>query len=180
MYTPFEIDENLTDVQDFAGDGGGAPALPPGEYVFDVVHLVQNTARSSGQSKVEVTFECVEPAEHVGVRLNNNYSLQPQAIGRLKRLMLACGARVDKIRSDEIIGGRIRASVVHNTGQPQSNPDGTPKLGADGQPIPPRVFANIANERPMEAAQPQQQQQQVAPPPVTRGKAGNAQPTRRA
>lgn len=167
QYTEFEIAEDLTSVQEFAGDGGGAPALPPGEFVFDVVHLVQGTSKTNNP-KIEVTFEVVE-GEYNGVRLTNNYSLQPQAIGRLKKLMMACGAQLDKIRSSELLGARIRATVVHNEGALKLNPDGTT--------MPPRVFANIANERPLEEAKPAAA---VAPPPPVTRKATATPAARRA
>jgi hypothetical protein len=166
QYTEFEIAEDLSNVQEFAGDGGGGPALPPGEFVFDVVHLVQGTSKTNNP-KIEVTFEVVE-GEYQGTRLTNNYSLQPQAIGRLKKLMVACGAQLDKIRSNELLGARIRASVVHN--------EGAIKMNADGTQMPPRVFANIANERPLEVAQ----AVAATPPPVTRAKAANNTAVRRA
>ncbi len=176
QYNEFEIAEDLSNVQEFAGDGGGAPALPPGEYVFDVVHLEQGTSKSSSQPKIEVTFEVVE-GDYAGTRVTNNYSLQPQAIGRLKKLMMAVGARLDKIRSAEILGGRCRAAIVHNEGQQQMNADGTPKLGADGQPLRPRVFANVVNERPMEEVK----QEAAPPPPVARGnRAAGTNASRRA
>jgi hypothetical protein len=167
-YQPFEIDMDLTNVQEFAGDGGAPPALPPGEYVFDVVNVEQGTSKAS-QPKIEVTFECVE-GPFTGTRVNNNYSLQPQAIGRWKKLQMACGGPLNKISSEAVMGARIRAAIVHNEGQPQKNPDGTVKTGADGSPIPPRVFANVVNERPLD----QPVQQEAAPPPVTRGKPTNA------
>jgi hypothetical protein len=166
QYTEFEINEDLTNVQDFAGDGGGAPALPPGEFVFDVINMVQGTSKTNNP-KIEVTFEVAE-GDYTGVRLTNNYSLQPQAIGRYKRLAMACGAPLDKIRSRDVVGARIRATVVHNEGKAQN--------GADGTPLPPRIFANIANERPLEEAK----VQEVAPPPPVTRKTAAAAPVRRA
>jgi hypothetical protein len=164
QYTEFEINEDLSAVKEFSGDGGGAPALPPGEFIFDVVSLTQGTSKTNNP-KIEVTFEVAE-GEYTGTRLTNNYSLQSQALGRLKKLMMACGAQLDKIRSSEIIGARIRAAVVHNEGKQQLGPDGGPKCDANGEPYPPRVFANIANERPLEEAQPVVAA--APPPPVTR------------
>jgi hypothetical protein len=164
QYTEFEIAEDLTNVQEFAGDGGGAPALPPGEFVFDVISMTQGTSKTNNP-KVEVTFEVAE-GEYVGVRLMNNYSLQSQAIGRLKKLMMACGAQLDRIRSSEIVGARIRATVVHNEGKQQLGTDGAPKRDSNGEVYAPRVFANIANERPLEEAQPAAAA--APPPPVTR------------
>jgi hypothetical protein len=154
QYTEFEINVDLTNVQEFSGGGTPAPSLPPGEYVLDLVNLVQGTSKTNNP-KIEVTFEVVE-GEYAGQKITNNYSMQQQALGRWKKLALACGAQLTKIVSAEFIGARIRASVVHN--------EGAPMMGQDGTPMPVRVFANIANERALEEVP----VVAAPPPPVTR------------
>lgn len=168
-YVPFEIDQDLTAVQEFSGDGGGPPALPIGEYTGDVVNVVQGSSKANN-SKITVTFEVVE-GDYTGTRIDNNYSLLPQAIGRWKKLAMACGAPITKISSDAVMGARVRFAVVHNEGKPMLNTDGSQKLGSDGLPVPPRIFANVANERPMEDAA-AKAEPAPAPPPVTRKAAG--------
>jgi hypothetical protein len=174
QYTDFEINIDLTNVQEFSGEGASGPALPPGEFVFDVIHLEQGSSQSNNPT-IPVTFKVVE-GEYAGVELTNSYSMLPQAVGRWKKLQMACGAQIDKIRSAEIIGARIRATIIHREGKQQLGPDGTPKRDANGEVYPPRVFANIANERPLEEAQPAAA---APPPPVTR-KTTNAAAVRRA
>lgn len=153
----FEIQMDLTNVQEFGGDGGGEPEVPPGEYVLDCVDLKQDTSKNNN-SMIVVTFEVVE-GEFAGKQLTGWYTLTDKAVGRIKKLQIACGARLDAIRSSEIRGARIRATVVHQEGEQRPRPDGTL--------FPPRIFAKVVNERPLEEAQPQQAA--PTPPPVTRG-----------
>lgn len=160
QYTEFEINVDLTDVREFSGDGGGGPELPPGEYVLDLIHLEQGMSKTNNP-KIEVTFEVVE-GEFAGKRITNNYSMQQKALGRWKKLAIACGAQITKIISSEFLGARIRATIVHN--------EGAPMMGQDGTPMPVRVFANVANERPLEEAAPVVA---AAPPPPVARKAAN-------
>jgi hypothetical protein len=156
----FVLDIDVSNIPEMSGDGGGAPALPPGEYVFDLVHMEQSTSRTNNPT-IKVTFESTE-GDYAGTRLTHTYSMQQQALGRWAKLANACGAQLTKIVKSEFIGARIRASVVHNEGAPMTKPDGS--LMA------PRVFANVANERALEEAQPAAA---APPPPVTRKAAGN-------
>jgi hypothetical protein len=106
---------------------------------------------------IVLTFEVAE-GEFAGKQLTGWYTLTDKAVGRIKKLQIACGARLDAIRSSEIRGARIRATVVHQEGEQRPR--------ADGTLFPPRIFAKVVNERPLEEAQPQPA---AAPPPVTRG-----------
>lgn len=161
-----DFDLSSEDIRDWGGEGFGPPEVPPGEHVFDVVSVAQNTSKA-GNSMLTVEFEVAE-GEAAGKRVTGWYTLTPKALGRIKRLMMCVGARLDnKIRTDEILGGKLRATVIHEQGQPQTNPDGSPKVGADGEPLPPRIFAKVINERPTEAAE-KAATQKAAPPPVTR------------
>jgi len=156
---------DLSDVQEFGG--GGGPQLDPGEYVFDIESAKSDTSKSQ-QPVWKVGFVVAE-GEHAGKKMINSYSLQSQALGRVKQLALAIGADLSKLDAAQYVGARLRATVIHRTGDAQ--------LGPDGNPLPARTFANIANERPYEdaAAQPA-----APPPPVTRGAKNGAAPVRRA
>jgi hypothetical protein len=173
-YVPFEIEQDLTEVKEFGGEGDLPPSVPPGEYALDIVGLVQDTSKK-GNSMIVVDFAVAE-GEFAGQQLKGWYTLTDKALGRIKKLQMACGARLDKIRSEEIMGARILATVVHEPGQLQTNPDGTPKADANGVPYAPRIFAKVLNERQLEAVA--QQQVPAAAPPVTRKAA--TQPARRA
>jgi hypothetical protein len=98
--------------------------------------------------------------DHAGAIVYNNYSLQPQALGRIKALMIAVGAPLDKISGAALLDGTFTAEVVHT--------EGAATVGADGSMKPARTFANVVNERPLDGVE------EAAPPPkppVTRGAA---------
>jgi hypothetical protein len=157
-YTRIVNDEDYSDVTPWGGEGGG-PILPPGDYVFDVVSVEEAISRSNNDT-YRVTFRVVD-GEHEGKEITNSYSRSPKAKGRIAALLVACGAPLKGFDSDQVIGSRMRASVIHRNGDKQFDPS--------GNEMPARVFANIANERPyqdkVEAAPP-------PPPPVTRAKPG--------
>lgn len=171
----FEIQADLTDVKEFGGEGGFAPALPPGEFVFDLVEMTEETSKKQNKMLV-VTFKVAE-GEYAGVDIKGYYTLTPKAMGRIKKLALACGASLNKIAKAEYVGARIFATVIHQPGQQQLNPDGTPKSDANGVPYEPSMFAKVCNERPLEEPEPAPA---PTPPPVTKAKAANGQATRRA
>jgi hypothetical protein len=172
QFNDFEIQIDLTNVQEFGGSGGG-PSLPAGEYVFDVVEAKQDTSKA-GNSMIVTTFAVVESLSGdptvVGKQITGWYTLKDgKGLGRIKNLMMACGARLDAIRASELIGGRIYATVIHEEGQVQ--------VDQEGNPQPASVFAKVCNERALEAAEPAPA---PTPPPVTRGKAANGATARRA
>lgn len=147
-FVDFEIEANFEEIKEFGG--GGFYLVPPGNYLFQVADIKQENAKSSGQPMVVVYAEIIEgqdddeAAKQVGQHVRNNYTLSPKAIGRLKQLMIACGANMDKFRAGEIMGAKFRADVVHSTGEAQAGPDGNMKEAA--------TFANLANEKPLVAA----------------------------
>jgi hypothetical protein len=124
------------------------------------VSAKQDTSKTNNPVwKVEFV---VAEGEHAGAKLTNSYSLQSQALGRIKQLALAINAPLNTIRSADYVGARLRATVIHRQAPPQ--------VDAQGQPQEPRTFANIANERALEA---QEEAPPPPPPPVTRGKNAN-------
>jgi hypothetical protein len=179
-----ELDLSSDDIRDWGGESTNfVPEVPPGEHVLSIVACKQDTSKK-GNTMIVVDFEVAE-GEATGKRVRGWYTLTDKAKGRIKRLMMCVGARLDKIRTDELVGGKIRATVTHENMPVQIGPDGLPKTDGNGEPYPPSVSAKVQNERPFEdpAAQ-KAQQQKAAPPPVTRGSnAKNAAPntqTRRA
>lgn len=160
-YVPFEIDQSTEDVKEFDGQNFG-PNVPPGEYILSIVGLEQDTSKA-GNPMIVVEFS-VADGDYAGQTLKGWYTLTDKAMGRIKKLQMACGARLDKIRSEELMGATLRATVVHEPGKPQFNPDGTPKADANGVPYPPSIFCKVLNERPVE----EPKQEAAPPPPVTR------------
>jgi Protein of unknown function (DUF669) len=172
-YQSFEIDTSTEDAKEWSGEGGDfAPNVDPGEYTLEITDLQQDTSKK-GNSMIVAEFTVVD-GDFAGQKLKGWYALTDKAMGRIKQLQIACGARLDKIRGDELIAAKIRATVIHEPGQPQFNPDGTPKTDANGVPYEPRMFCKVLNERPLE----EKPAQQVAPPPVAR-KGTNAAPASR-
>ena len=166
-YQDFEVDIDLTEVQAFGG--GGFQLAPEGEWMLTIVDMEKKSS-SKQKPMIVVTFEIADEGEFKGTKVWNNYSLQEQAIGRLKQLSLACGAQIDKFYSSQHIGQTIRATIIHVEGAGQVGPDGTVQ--------PPRTFANVCNEMPLEDdGEVQQEEAPPAPPakpPVMRGGANKA------
>jgi hypothetical protein len=160
-FADFTIEQDYTDVPEMSGEFA---TLPVGDYVFDIVHLEQK-ASSTGNPGVNVTFQ-VAPAEaqltdearaFAGQKAWNLYSLLPQSAGRIKKLMVACGANLAKFTASEIMNSRIVASITHRKGE--AKPD------ADGNLQEARTFANVVNERPLEATEVSAPTPAKAPPP---------------
>ncbi len=156
-FADFEIQQNFSDIDAWGGEP--RPLVPPGDYKLTVVGVENATAKSSQQPMVAVTFEVAE-GEHAGMKVWNNYSLSPKALGRLKALMVACGASLDAFRAREIMGQTIRASVIHVEGAAQ--------VDQSGNTLPARTFANLINELPPEEAQAQAEPTKTTAPPITK------------
>lgn len=143
-----EIDIDLSGDDVKAFGGGGGPILPIGMYTFDITAAEQSTSKKN-QPVAKVTFKVVDEGEHFGVELTKSYSLQTQALGRIKNLMIAANARLDKIRLGELVGARIIAEIIHTEGQGQ--------VDAQGNVVPGRMLCDVVKEQAIE--------QQEAPPP---------------
>lgn len=155
-FADFEVDVDLNEVEAF---GGGFKLAPAGDFNLTIINLEQKPS-SKNQPMIVATFEIADEGEHKGTKVWNNYSLLPQAIGRLKQLSVACGAGLDKFRASEHMGVTIRGTIIHTDGAAQVGPDGVPK--------PARTFANVTNEMPVETAE--EAPAEKPAPPITRGK----------
>lgn len=171
-FADFEVEQDFNDIKPM--EGGNYPLVPVGDYTFDIENVIQKPS-SNNNPMVVVTFVVAE-GEFQGAKVWGNYPLVKQSLGRLKQLMVACNANLDKFRAAEIMGARIRGTIVHSEGQVQ--------VGPDGNPLPVRTFANISNEQPLEVVETKPETKaanKVASPPVTnKGKpAGNSAPAGR-
>lgn len=152
-YQGFEIDMNMENVE--AWDGRQRPLLPIGVgYHFKIVN-VENDGK-----QITVQSEVLE-GEHAGSFTWNNYNYtHTVGMKRLKALMVAVGASLGRISSDELMGGEYYGDIVHNEGK--ATPDEL------GNPREPKTFANVINER----AQLDEAEAATAddppPPPITR------------
>lgn len=169
-FTDFEVPVDLTDVPAWGGEGGD-PA-PAGDWQLDIVN-VSNAPSSTNKPMLTLRFEIVAngdgteaPEEARGKIAYNNYMLDnATGLGRVKQLMIAVGASMDKIRGSEFMGQRIRATIVHN--------QGAAKVDQNGNTQPPKIFANVTNEQPIEAPVAAQTQAATKTPPIM-NKAGAA------
>jgi len=158
-FTDFEVQVDLTDVKEW--DGEQRPLVPAGDYKVTVIDVKSDNAKSSGNPVIKVEFE-IDEGEYQGQKLFNTYSLSEKALGRIKALMVACGASLDKIRASELLGQSIEVTVTHE--ETQSPPD------ANGNPQPSKTFSRVMKERPIGGdAQPEPETKPAAKPPVTRG-----------
>jgi len=160
-FADFEVEIDLTDVPEM---DGSFQLIPPGDYTFDVIKVEQKPS-SKNNPMIVVTFQVPEDSDspHAGSRAWGNYSLLKQSWGRLKTLMVACGASLDKFRASEIMGARLRATIVHRQGDARVDP-------ATGQMQEAKTFANVVSERPLEDA-PAAAAPAATPPVANKGKA---------
>ncbi len=163
-HVDFEVDfeKPLDEVKEWGGESG--PLVAPGTYTLLVVECSLETGDKAPYAAVK--YEVQDEGEWKGAFVWNNYSFSGKALGRVKQLMLACGAQLDKFRAGEILGQTIVADIVHNTG--------AAKIDDQGNPMEPKVFANVTNERMPESATPEPAKTQTkAPPPAQNNKAQN-------
>lgn len=149
-----ELDLSGDDVQAWGGEK--RPLVPPGDYKFTIVSVESNNSKN-GNPMISVAFEVAE-GECQGQRAYNNYNYTTKpGAGRLKQLMVACGASLASFQASQIMGQQITGTVVHEEGKPGVDQNGNPRE--------PGVFANVINEQPLEDAQPAKAA--VKAPPVT-------------
>jgi len=160
-FADFELNINLTETN--AWDGEQAPLVDPGEYQLQIVGFEHKPGNKAAM--IEVKFEVQTEGQWKGAFVYNNYSLSDKAIGRLKQLAVACGAQLGKIVASEYLGAVIEATVYHS--------DGAVKVDANGATMPPRTFANVKNERAVQAAAPTKT---ASAPPVTKTVPAGAKP----
>lgn len=130
-YAPFNIDLNLEDVQEWGGEE--RPLLPIGTYHFEVVNV-------SNEGKfIKVEFKVLEGPQVDGRAWNNYMTGTKPGQARLKSLMIACGASLQRFNSDELLGAYIYADVIHQVGNA--------RVDEMGVPLPAKTFANVQNER---------------------------------
>ena len=150
-FTDFEIEQDFNEVKEW---GGEFSLVPPGDYTLLVTNLEQKPGDKAPY--VAVTFEVQDEGDYKGQKVFNNYSFSDKAQGRVKQLMVACGAQLDKFRASQIHGATIRATVIHT--------EGAARTDENGNVLPSKTFANVINELPLD----DQPAAPVEKPPVQR------------
>lgn len=100
----------------------GFDPVPAGNYDVSVAKAELTTAKSSGKPMIAVQYRISEPEEHEGRILFDNFSLQPQALWKLKGFLQAlewAGIDEDGLELDpaELIGAQLTVAVIQEPGQ---------------------------------------------------------------
>lgn len=158
----FELDYDLSNTKAWDGNGGG-PNVDPGEYALELTEVEKGTS-NAGKPVLKITFTVVSEGPFNGQKFARSYSLTQAALGRVTNLVMACGARLDKIRREDYLGRIIEATIIHTEAPPQAAPDGTMRAA--------RSFIDVINERPLEGQE--QPAVKAAPAPAAApAKTGN-------
>lgn len=163
-FTDFEIQVDVSETEAWGGES--RPLVPPGDYPLTVVGVEQKTS-NSGNPMINVQFEVAE-GESKGSYVWNNYVLTQKAMGRVKALMVACGAQLDKLVASQLMGQTIMGTVVHTEGQAS--------IDEQGNPRPAKTFANVINERSLSSTT-TTAAQTAKPPVLNKPAATTAKPT---
>ena len=96
--------------------------VPVGNYDVSIVKAEQTLSKSSNQPMIAVQYRINSPEEHEGRLLFDNFSLQPQALWKLKTLLEALawpGTDEDglELSVDELIGAELIVSVIQEPGR---------------------------------------------------------------
>lgn len=103
-------------------------AVPPGNYSCTISSVQHTLSKRSSQPMLAVQLRIDEPEEEQGRLLFDNFSLQRQALWKLKRWMLTLGWDPDELESqieldpEEFVGMQVVAVV---TNREQQQEDGT-------------------------------------------------------
>lgn len=159
----FELNVDLSGDDIGAWGGEGGPSVPPGIYVVMIDDVEQSSSRTSQQPTLKVTFLVQNEGEFFDRKIVKSYSLQQKALGRLKNLMMAVGARLDAIRKSDLVGKTLEIEVVHRHMDPQPQPDGSVKEG--------NLIGDVMNEKALEGAEAQAEPEPPPPPPKAETKA---------
>jgi hypothetical protein len=113
---------------DFTGVKSGGATIPDGRYAAKIIAVEQKEGKESGEPYLELTWEVTSKKCNGREVKFDNYSLQPQALWRLKGLLEAMEIEVpdgeQDIDFDEIISDETEC-IIEVTGQ--DSPDGERK-----------------------------------------------------
>lgn len=127
---------------DFTGveAGGGSVLFPEGPQLFEVDDVTEEEGADSGQPYLAFVLKAVD-GKYEGKKAYDNFSLQPQALWKLRGFMEAAGLEVEDgemdLDLDEFKGVVVMADVVHEEykGKPKTRINGyAPAEDTDTEP----------------------------------------------
>lgn len=102
---------------DLSGVEASRKAIPEGTYAV-VVNKAELTKSREGNNMIKMEFEVTE-GPHKGAKLFENCSLQPQALFKLKSVMLALGMDIPNgsfdLDTNDLVGLNCEVEVGHET-----------------------------------------------------------------
>lgn len=102
---------------DLSGVEVSRKAIPEGTYAV-VVNKAELTQSREGNNMIKLEFEVTE-GPHKGAKLFENCSLQPQALFKLKSVMLALGMNIPNgsfdLDTNDLVGLNCEVEVGHET-----------------------------------------------------------------
>ena len=102
---------------DLSGVEVSRRAIPEGTYAV-VVNKAELTKSREGNNMIKMEFEVTE-GPHKGAKLFENCSLQPQALFKLKSVMLALGMNIPEgsfdLDTNDLVGLNCEVEVGHET-----------------------------------------------------------------
>lgn len=102
---------------DLSGVEVNRRAIPEGTYAV-VVNKAELTKSREGNNMIKMEFEVTE-GPHKGAKLFENCSLQPQALFKLKSVMLALGMNIPEgsfdLDTNDLVGLNCEVEVGHET-----------------------------------------------------------------
>lgn len=102
---------------DLSGVEVSRRAIPEGTYAV-VVNKAELTKSREGNNMIKLEFEVTE-GPHKGAKLFENCSLQPQALFKLKSVMLALGMNIPEgsfdLDTNDLVGLNCEVEVGHET-----------------------------------------------------------------
>lgn len=102
---------------DLSGVEVSRKAIPEGTYAV-VVNKAELTKSREGNNMIKMEFEVTE-GPHKGAKLFENCSLQPQALFKLKSVMLALGMNIPEgsfdLDTNDLVGLNCEVEVGHET-----------------------------------------------------------------
>ena len=102
---------------DLSGVEVSRRAIPEGTYAV-VVNKAELTKSREGNNMIKMEFEVTE-GPHKGAKLFENCSLQPQALFKLKSVMLALGMNIPNgsfdLDTNDLVGLNCEVEVGHET-----------------------------------------------------------------